>query len=65
MHTYSNFFKCFVIGEGALTLECAKILWQEGHSVLGIMSADKDVLQCAQQSELPFYEPDDDLFAVL
>lgn len=60
-----NFFRCFVIGEGSLTLECIKILWEEHHDVLGVISSDKEVLQWAQQSKLPFYKPDDGFYAIL
>ena len=33
-----NVFSCFIIGEDNLHIQCAKIIKEQGHTILGVIS---------------------------
>ena len=43
-------FRCYVIGNESLAIQCADILRARGHAVLGIVSSDEGIGKWAQQS---------------
>ena len=49
-------FQCFLIGETALIKDCAQILHREGHTILGISSSNKSVLDWAVKNKIKTYE---------
>ena len=62
---YSRQFSCFIIGEGSLPIQCAEMLLQHDHRLVGMISADSDLRQWAQQHNGPVYYPSDDLFSLM
>ena len=44
---------CCIIGQGKLTLDCAKQLLQDGYSILAMISAAPDVRDWAQEQGIP------------
>ena len=39
MYTQSS-FSCFIIGEGTLPIQCAELLLERGHEILGVISSE-------------------------
>ncbi len=35
-----NQFSCFIIGEGTLLIQCAELLLERGHEILGVISSE-------------------------
>lgn len=60
-----NPFRCFLIGEGTLPLQCGTVLIERQHSICGVISTDAVLRQWAEQHKLPCYVPTDDLFHIL
>jgi amino acid adenylation domain-containing protein len=56
MDTY-NTFSCFIIGEGTLPLQCAKILLERKHAIYGIISSDLAVQDWARERGIPHIDP--------
>ncbi len=50
-------FRCFIIGEGSLPIQCIDVLLAREHRILGVISKDSDVLLKAQEQQLPIYDP--------
>src|SRR3989441_6520094 len=56
-----NQFSCFVIGEGALTVQCCDILLNRGHEVLGIVTSNPEIIRWAQERSVRPLDPTGDL----
>lgn len=55
MNNYQK-FSCFIIGEGTLPLQCFEILLRRGHTILGIISPDLDLLRQGREKNIPGLE---------
>lgn len=51
---------CFVLGDGALTIQCGDILLDSGHTIRGVITADSDVKHWADQKQLPVLDVESD-----
>jgi amino acid adenylation domain-containing protein len=60
-----NSFRCFLIGEGTLPLQCAQILLDNQHEILGIIFSDSLVQQWAQEHGIPHFPATDSLVDIL
>jgi natural product biosynthesis luciferase-like monooxygenase protein len=58
-------FTSFIIGEGLLTLECAKALLGEGHTVLGLITANPLMRDWAEERSLQCVDSSGDISTVL
>lgn len=54
-------FRCFVIGDESLAIQCADILIERGHTVLGVVSSDEGIARWAEQKRVPHLVPGDGL----
>ncbi|GJG89259.1 hypothetical protein tb265_44400 [Gemmatimonadetes bacterium T265] len=54
-------FSSLVVGEGSLAAECAAVLLEGGHAVLGIMSAHPRVVRWAREHGVRVVPPADDV----
>ncbi len=59
----SSGFRCVVIGEGALAVDCAKLLLDRGHRIVGVMAADRDFESWARSENIPTGGRADDMAA--
>jgi amino acid adenylation domain-containing protein/non-ribosomal peptide synthase protein (TIGR01720 family) len=46
-------FSCFIVGEGAIALECLQILLGAGHDILGVYSTDRLVRNWTAEQGIP------------
>lgn len=60
-----NQFSCFLIGEGTLPIQCAELLLQLGHRILGVISPDESISNWAQKKGISHISPTDNLLASL
>ena len=58
-------WSCYVIGEGTLPLQCAEMVLERGHRLLGIVSPDATLHQWAAARGIPAFLPPADLVALL
>jgi methionyl-tRNA formyltransferase len=58
-------FSCFLMGEGTLPIQCAELLLERGHQILGIVSPDKSISDWAKEKGISHISPKDDLLAFL
>lgn len=58
-------FSCFVIGEGTLPIQCAQILLERGHQILGVISPDAMISQWAKVKNILYIPQTDNLIAFL
>lgn len=58
-------FRCVLIGEGSLPLQCGNLLLERQHDICGVISPDAALRQWAEQHSLPCYVPTDDLLHIL
>lgn len=61
----SHKLTCFLMGGQDRLIQCAEILLQKGHEILGVISDDPVVLKWGKQKALPLIMPNDDFLAVL
>jgi natural product biosynthesis luciferase-like monooxygenase protein len=57
--------KCFLVGDGALTIRCAEILIASGFELLGIIALSSEVADWARAARTPVYSPEEDYLPVL
>jgi amino acid adenylation domain-containing protein len=55
----------FLVGEGTLPIQCARVLLERGHEVHGVISADPQVRRWADETNVPHTDPSDDVEAFL
>jgi amino acid adenylation domain-containing protein len=48
---------CFVLGAGTLTLKCAEILLERGHTIYGMISSDAALRDGARERGIPYADP--------
>jgi methionyl-tRNA formyltransferase len=53
------------MGEGTLPIQCAELLLEWGHQILGIVSPDKSISDWAKEKGISHISPKDDLLAFL
>lgn len=58
-------FNSFIVGEGTLLVQCAEILLEAGHEVLGIISANPAITAWAGQHYISIINPNDNLAEIL
>jgi amino acid adenylation domain-containing protein len=51
-----DIFNCLLIGEGSLLIECATILIEKKHQIIGILSPDKTVADWAKRYQIDYYK---------
>lgn len=51
-----NFFTCYLIGDDPLLLQCAEMLLQHGHKILGIISSLDDAHQFASHNHICHFD---------
>jgi amino acid adenylation domain-containing protein len=51
------------MGEGTLPIQCAELLLERGHQILGIVSPDKSISDWAKEKGISHISPKDDLLA--
>lgn len=56
---------CCIIGQGKLTVMCAQMLLDRGHSIKAMVSANTDVCDWAQRQNIPCIMPAEDQHAFL
>lgn len=56
-------FRCYVMGSESLLVQCSEILIAEGHSILGVISDDTEIVHFAEERGLRVVEPGRDLAA--
>lgn len=54
----ANKFNCFLVGEESLLLQCADILLNKEHKILGIFSNNKTITKWAEEKEIKVFKPD-------
>lgn len=59
------FFRCFLMGEGTLLVQCAEQLQAKGHAILGIISQNEAIAQWSQSQQIPLLDPQTDWPAAL
>lgn len=59
----STEFRCILVGEGALAVNCAKMLLDRGHLVVGVMPADRNLRIWADANGIPTAGPAEDMTA--
>jgi hypothetical protein len=52
---------CYIIGEGTLPIQCAEMVLDRGHRLLGIVSPDSALLEWAAARGIPAFPPTTDL----
>jgi surfactin family lipopeptide synthetase A len=60
-----NPFSCFIIGEGTLLIQCAELLLERGHEILGVISSDASISSWAKRKDIPHIQQTDNLLAFL
>ena len=60
-----NQFSCFLIGEGTLPIQCAELLLEGGHQILGVISSDASISSWAKGKDIPHIQQTDNLVAFL
>jgi amino acid adenylation domain-containing protein len=60
-----NQFSCFIIGEGTLPIQCAELLLERGHEILGVISSDASISSWAKRKDIPHILQTDNLVAFL
>ena len=60
-----NQFSCFLIGEGTLPIQCAELLLERGHKILGVISSDTSINSWAKRKDIPHIQQTDNLVAFL
>ena len=58
-------FSCLLIGEGTLPIQCAELLLERGHQILGIISPDGLIGDWAKEKGISHIRPTDNLLAFL
>ncbi len=58
-------FTCFMIGEGALVIQCAKHILEQAHQILGMISPDEAVTHWANRKGIPCIQATDKLIYFL
>ncbi|OLC94173.1 MAG: hypothetical protein AUH86_15110 [Acidobacteria bacterium 13_1_40CM_4_58_4] len=58
-------FRCFIIGDGSLTIRCADILQKEGHEIRGIITSNPDVKSWASANGSPHLDYSPDVLAAM
>src|SRR5436309_3219257 len=56
-------FSCFVIGEGALVIECCDLLLNRRHLVLGVAASNPEIIRWARERDIRSLDPGEDLVA--
>jgi hypothetical protein len=64
MYTQSS-FSCFIIGEGTLPIQCAELLLERGHEILGVISPEASISSWAKGKDIPHIQQTDNLVAFL
>ncbi|MGU3503342.1 formyltransferase family protein, partial [Mycobacterium sp. C31M] len=54
-------FRCVVIGEGALAINCTKVLLDRGHRIVGVMPADRNFRVWSESNGVPTAGPAEDM----
>jgi len=54
-------FRCYVMGSESLLVQCTELLLDEGHKVLGVITAAEDIVRWAEERGLPVVAPGKDL----
>src|SRR5262245_60151701 len=57
----SSYFRCLIIGESTLPLECSRFLHQQGHTIAGIVTSEPALKEWAQQNGIPTVPPSDNM----
>jgi len=60
-----NQFSCFLIGEGTLPIQCAELILERGHQILGIISPDASLSHWAKGKSVPHIQPIDNIIEFL
>lgn len=60
-----NQFSCFLMGEGTLPIQCAELLLERGHQILGLISPDGLIRDWAKEKGISYIQPTDNLLALL
>jgi len=50
-------FRCYVMGNESLLVQCAELLLDQGHKILGVVTTNPDIETWAQRAELPVLAP--------
>ena len=50
-------FRCCLIGETSLLIQCVEILGRRGHTVCAVVSQEDAIREWAKQSEVPLLAP--------
>jgi natural product biosynthesis luciferase-like monooxygenase protein len=50
-------FSCFIMGAESLLIQCAEILLQRRHQILGVISSRKLIADWAKEKDIPLIEP--------
>ncbi|HLK61215.1 MAG TPA: formyltransferase family protein, partial [Chthonomonadaceae bacterium] len=70
-------FRCVIVGQGSLPLQCAELLLSKGNVICGVVSGDPDLIRWAHRNEIPHsdleptyqelcrFEPFDFLFSIV
>ena len=58
-------FTSFIIGDGTLPIRCGELLLAKGHQIFGIVSSDTSVRQWAQERQLAYFSPLENLATAL
>ena len=54
---------CFVIGDGALTIQCCDLLLGRGHQVFGVVASNPEIIRWARERRITLLDPAEDLVA--
>jgi hypothetical protein len=54
-------FSCFLTGEGTLPIQCAELLLERGHQILGIISPDGLIGDWSSEKGISHIQPTDNL----
>jgi len=52
--------RCFLVGEGTLLVQCAELLLQRGHALLGIVSGEPAIVRWAEAKGIAHQPPESD-----
>jgi amino acid adenylation domain-containing protein/thioester reductase-like protein len=58
-------FSCYLVGEEGLLLECAEFLLQEGHALLGFISASQQIKDWSKQHQINWIASLEELSSVI
>ena len=58
-------FRCFLIGEGSLIIQCCEIIRNKKHKILGIISSDIEVINWCNDNNLTHVGQEDDFYTKL